>query len=84
MLLCITNYQNVLAFSAIFIRVSYKITYLFTYSMEQSPSQLISFQLVKKFPTFYGTQRFITEFTGAFHLSLSSPYPHLPLPEDPS
>jgi hypothetical protein len=28
-------------------------------------------QLVKKFPTFYGTQRFITAFTRARHLSLS-------------
>jgi len=28
-------------------------------------------QLVKKFPAFYGTQRFITEFTTARHLSLS-------------
>jgi hypothetical protein len=28
-------------------------------------------QLVKKFPTFYGTQRFITAFTRARHLFLS-------------
>jgi hypothetical protein len=28
-------------------------------------------QLVKKFPTFYGTRRFITAFTRACHLSLS-------------
>jgi hypothetical protein len=28
-------------------------------------------QLVKKFPAFYGTQRFITAFTTARHLSLS-------------
>ena len=28
-------------------------------------------QLVKKFPTFYGTQRFITTFTSSCHLSLS-------------
>jgi hypothetical protein len=28
-------------------------------------------QLVKKFPAFYGTQRFITAFTRAHHLSLS-------------
>ena len=28
-------------------------------------------QLVKKFPTFYGTRKFITEFTSACHLSLS-------------
>ena len=28
-------------------------------------------QLVKKFPAFYGTRRFITEFTRSCHLSLS-------------
>jgi hypothetical protein len=33
--------------------------------------KLTSFQLVKKFPAFYGTQRFITTFTNAHHLSLS-------------
>jgi len=31
---------------------------------------LTGLQLVKKFPTFYGTQRFITTFTSARHLSL--------------
>ena len=33
--------------------------------------KLTSFQLVKKFPEFYGTWRFITTFTSARHLSLS-------------
>jgi hypothetical protein len=33
--------------------------------------KLTSSQLVKKFPTFDGTPRFITEFTSAHHLSLS-------------
>jgi len=34
--------------------------------MEQIPSEkLTGFQLVKKFPTFYGTQGFITAFTSA-------------------
>jgi len=32
---------------------------------------LTGFQLVKKFPEFYGTRRFITAFTSARHLSLS-------------
>ena len=36
------------------------------------PEKLTSPQLVKKFPAFYGTQRFITTFTTACHLSLSS------------
>jgi sulfur relay (sulfurtransferase) DsrC/TusE family protein len=30
-------------------------------------------QLVKKFPTFYGSQRFITMFTKACHWSLAEP-----------
>ena len=33
--------------------------------------KLTGFQLVKKFPAFYGTRRFITVFTSARHLSLS-------------
>jgi len=40
--------------------------------MEQNPSwKLTVSQLVKKFPAFYGTRRFITGFTRARHLSLS-------------
>jgi hypothetical protein len=41
-------------------------------SLEQSPPQnrTVS-QIVKKFPAFYGTRRFITAFTKACHLSLS-------------
>ena len=31
--------------------------------------KLTGFQLVKKFPTFYGTRRLITAFTSARHLS---------------
>ena len=65
----------------------YLINYLFTNSMDQSPSwEAKGFQLVKKFPAFYETLMFITAFTSARHLSLSwassSPYPHIPLPED--
>ena len=33
--------------------------------------KLTGLQLVKKFPAFYGTRRFITAFTSARHLSLS-------------
>jgi len=33
--------------------------------------KLTGLQLVKKFPSFYGTQRFITAFTSSHHLSLS-------------
>jgi len=46
------------------------------------------FQLVKKFPTYYGTQKFISIFTSATcpypEPVQSSPCPHIPLPEDPS
>jgi len=47
-------------------------------------------QPVKKFPAFYGTRRFITALTSAPPTcpypepTRSSPYPHIPLPEDPS
>jgi hypothetical protein len=35
------------------------------------PEKLIITQLLRKYPAFYGTQRFITVFTGACHWSLS-------------
>ena len=64
-----------------------------TYILHATESFLktIGFQLVKKFPPFYGTRKFITAFTSARHLSLSwassiqsiPTYPPIPLPEDP-
>jgi hypothetical protein len=46
--------------------------YLLTYSMEKSPSwNVTDLQVVKKFPTFYGTRKFMTTFTSPRHLSLS-------------
>ena len=39
---------------------------------KRSLSSYTNFQLVKKLPAFYGTRRFITTFTSARHLSLSS------------
>jgi hypothetical protein len=50
---------------------------VFLYSILLTPwsrvllEKLTNLQLAKKFPTFYGTQRFITVFTRARHLSLS-------------
>ena len=44
---------------------------ILSYSVEQSPSSEANRFSVKKFPTFYGTRRFITAFTSARHLSLS-------------
>ena len=51
--------------------------------------KLTGSQLVKRFPAFDGTRKFITAFTSACHLSLSSARsiqscPHIPLPEVPS
>ena len=44
---------------------------LLAYSMEQSPSSVANCsQLVKKFPVFYGTQKFMTVFKGVCYLSL--------------
>ena len=63
------------------------LTYLITYLL-LTPlcrvllEKLTGLQLVKKFPAFHGTRRFITAFTSARHLSLSwaspiqSIYPH--------
>jgi len=33
--------------------------------------KLTNSQLVRKFPTFYGTEKFVTTFTSAHHLALS-------------
>ena len=53
--------------------LTYLLTYLLTYSLTHSLTpwskilleKLTDSQLVKKFPAFYGTRRFITAFTGA-------------------
>jgi len=58
---------------------SYLLTYLFTYLLtylltpwsRELLEKLTGFQLVKKFPAFYGARRFITVFTNTRHLSLS-------------
>ena len=65
------------------------ITYLLIPWSRVLLEKLTGFQLVKKFPAFYGTPRFTTAFTGARYLSLSSARlikstPPIPLPEDPS
>jgi len=51
-----------------------KLTYLLTYSLTPCSKVLekpAGSQLVKKFPAFCGTRRFITVFETAHHLSLS-------------
>ena len=47
------------------------LTYLLTPSCRVLPQQLTGLQLVKKFPAFHGTRRFITALTSIRHLSLS-------------
>jgi hypothetical protein len=49
----------------------YLLTYLLTPLSRVLLEKLTGSQLVKKFPTFYGTWRFITAFASACHLSLS-------------
>jgi hypothetical protein len=74
----------------------YLVTYLLTYLLTSSLTpwsrllleKLTGSQLVKKFPPFYGTRRFIT----AFKVPATCPYPEpdqsspctpIPIPEDP-
>ena len=61
---------------------AFLLTYLLTPSCKVLLEKLTGLQLVKKFPAFYGTRRFITALTSVRHLSLSwaspiqSTYPH--------
>jgi len=52
-------------------RIWSHLTYFLTPSTRVLLEKLTGLQLVKKFPAFYGTRRFITAFTTARHLSLS-------------
>ena len=62
--------------------LTYLLTYLLTPWCRVLLEKLTGFQLVKKFPAFHGTRRFITALTSVRHLSLSwaspiqSIYPH--------
>jgi len=47
------------------------LTYLLTPWSRVLLEKLAGLQLVKKFPAFYGTRRFLTAHTSARHLSLS-------------
>jgi hypothetical protein len=51
------------------------LTYLITPRCRILPEQLTGLQLVKKFPAFHGTPRFITALTSVRQLSLSSASP---------
>ena len=69
-------YFSTLGYTA---RAADLLTYLLTPWSRVLLEKLTGLQLVKKFPAFYGTQRFITAFTSARHLALSwaSPGPRL-------
>ena len=54
-----------------FLQLLHLLTYLLTPWSRVLPEKLASLQLVKKFPAFYGTRRFLTALTCARHLSLS-------------
>ena len=54
-----------------FTYTTYLLTYLLTPWCRVLLEQLIGLQLVKKFPAFHGTRRFITALTSVRHLSLS-------------
>ena len=62
--------------------IHFILTYLLTPWCRVLLKKLTGLQLVKKFPAFHGTRRFITELTTVRHLSLSwaspiqSKYPH--------
>jgi len=66
----------------IIIHVRYLLTYLLTPWCRPFLEQLTGLQLVKKFPAFQGTRKFITALTNVRRLSLSwaspiqSTYPH--------
>ena len=63
----------------------FHITYFFSPWCRVLLEKLTGLQLVKKFPAFYGTRRFITVLTSVRHLSLSwaNVFPHyLPFSEN--
>jgi hypothetical protein len=60
------------------------LTYLLTPWSRVLLEKLTSSQKVKKLPAFYGTQRFITAFTSARHLSLSQSRSNRPMPPHPT
>ena len=67
--------------------LNYLLTYLLTPWSRFLFQKLTAFQLVKKFPAFYGTQKFTTAFKSARHLSLSwasstQSIPHISISED--
>ena len=77
-----TYLSNTAEHALLYKQQDHKQSYLLTPWCRVLLEKLTGLQLVKKFPTFHGTQRFITALTSVRHLSLSmaSPiqfiYPH--------
>jgi hypothetical protein len=67
---CISD-GGVLECTEFYNMLNYLRTYLLTPWSTVLHEKLTGFQLVKKFPAFYGTRKFITAITSARHLSLS-------------
>ena len=72
-----------------YVRICVLVYYLLTPWCRVLLEKLTGLQLVKKFPTFHGTRRFITALTSAATClypgpAQSSPYTHIPPPGDPS
>ena len=83
------NWKTMFAVMDFVLRHFHKCTITITYLLTSRSSALLKkangFQLVNKFPAFYGTQRFIPHSqviaTCPYPVSdQSSPYPHIPLP----
>ena len=74
--------RRIFPFSPLAIQCTRSLTYLLTPWCRILLEKLNGLQLIKKFPAFYGTRRFITALTSVRHLSLSwaspiqSTYPH--------
>ena len=64
--------------------ITYLLTYLLTPCSTVFLEKLTIPQLVKKSPAFYGIRRFITAFTSARHLSLSTARSIQPMPPHPT
>ena len=67
---------------------SYLLAYLLTPWCRVLLEKVTGLQLVKKFPAFHGTRRFITALKASATClypgpALSSPYTHIPPPGDP-
>ena len=69
------NYDETFTYLFIYIRtylLSYRLTYLLTPTSRVLLEKLTGSQLVKGFPAYYGTRRFIIAFTSILHFSIQS------------